>query len=81
MSKTTTINNRIEVLKAMHLIMQSMNNEEAYWYWATYAVPDEPSEDDFESIAENKDEFDDCVNTFRRAMNLYGKDGIFCGLD
>ena len=70
---------RIEVLKAMHLIMIHMNNEEAYWYWVELAVPDEPSEDDYEFIAKDDGAFEDCVEHFRRVVKLYMKDGLFCG--
>jgi hypothetical protein len=68
--------NRIEILKAMHTIMTYMNNENAYWSWVTLGVPDEPQEDDFESIAEDEDSFNEVAEHFTEVFKEYSKDGF-----
>lgn len=55
---------RIAQLKAMHELMTSANDEEIYMSWITLGVPDCPSEDDFEYIAEDDKEYNDCFNLF-----------------
>lgn len=68
--------NRIEILKAMHTIMTYMNNENAYWSLVTLGVPDEPQEDDFESIAEDEDSFNEVAEHFTEVFKEYSKDGF-----
>ena len=55
---------RITQLKAMHELMMCANDEEIYMSWIALGVPDCPSEDDFEYIAENDEEYNDCFNLF-----------------
>ena len=55
---------RVEQLKAMHSLMQNANDEEIYMSWITLGVPDEPIEEDFESIAENDEYYNDCFDLF-----------------
>lgn len=43
---------RILQLKAMHEVMKMANDELIYASWIEYGVPDEPSDEDFESIDE-----------------------------
>ncbi|MBP5565052.1 MAG: hypothetical protein J6X45_04960 [Lachnospiraceae bacterium] len=66
---------RLKNLKRMHDTMTRMNNEEAYAVWITY-VPDEPSEDDLKDIAEDVDDYDECVTLFVKLVYSYGSDGI-----
>ena len=47
------VNIRIKLLKDMHQYIIEIGDEEIYMDWVTLAVPDEPREDDFESIAED----------------------------
>ena len=54
---------RIKQLKAMHEIMKNSNDEDIYCAWI-YVVPDEPSESDFESIAEDDEAFKEVCNLF-----------------
>ena len=54
---------RIEQLKVMHEIMKNSSDEDIYCAW-TYVVPDEPSESDFESIAEDDEAFEEVCNLF-----------------
>lgn len=60
---------RIEQLKVMHEAMKNSNDEDIYYAWI-YVVPDEPSESDFESIAEDDEAFEEVWQLF---YNLYMK--------
>lgn len=55
---------KIELLKAMHISIINLGDEIAYEHWVTLAVPDEPSEDDFDYIASDEKEFLDCIRIF-----------------
>lgn len=76
MTKSETLQLRIRELKAMHETMLHLNNECAYFDWIFLAVPDEPNEDDFESIAESDEEFKDCTKWFLKVLANYYKDGF-----
>lgn len=54
---------RIEQLKIMHEIMKNNRDEDIYCAWI-YVVPDEPSESDFESIAEDDEAFEEVFSLF-----------------
>lgn len=62
---------RINLLKDMHeYIIDKIGDEEVYLTWATYGVPDEPQEDDFEYIAENETLWNETLEIFRHlALN------------
>lgn len=60
---------RIALLKVMHEVMKNSNDEDIYCAWI-YVVPDEPSESDFESIAEDDEVFEGVWQLF---YNLYMK--------
>lgn len=62
---------RIRQLKAMHELMCEANDENIYMSWI-YLVPDCPSEEDFEYIAINDEEYNECFDKFVR---LIAKDG------
>lgn len=68
---------RIEILKNMHNIMMHMNNEEAYFDWVELGVPDYPSEEDYEYIAENNDDFNESFKWFVRCIGKYWEDGLY----
>ena len=76
MTKSETLQLRIKELKAMHETMLHLNNEGAYCDWIVLGVPDEPNEDDFESIAESYEEFKDCTKWFLKVLANYYKDGF-----
>ena len=76
MTKSETLQLRIKELKAMHETMLHLNNECAYFDWIFLGVPDEPNEDDFESIAESDEEFKDCTKWFLKVLANYYKDGF-----
>ena len=62
---------RITQLKAMHTLMAEANDENIYLSWI-YLMPDCPSEDDFESIATDDEQYNECFDKFVR---LIAKDG------
>ena len=55
---------RIKMLKEMNKYIIEMGDEEIWMDWITLGVPDEPSEDDYEFIAENDDEWTDVCGLF-----------------
>ena len=74
MTKSETLQLRIKELKAMHETMLHLKNKGAYFDWIV--LPDEPNEDDFESIAESDEEFKDCTKWFLKVLANYYKDGF-----
>lgn len=52
------IQSRIDQLKAMHKVMVNSNDENLYMFWIAGGVPDCPTDDDFEFMAED----DECYN-------------------
>lgn len=64
----TTVKFRVAQLKAMHAFMLTANDEELYYKWITLAVPDEPTEEDFVDIAEDKDFYQECCDVFTRIV-------------
>ena len=60
---------RIAQLKAMHEVMIHSNDERIYMIWVRNAVPDCPSEDDFEFIAENDDSYNETCDSFARLVS------------
>lgn len=59
----STIQFRADQLEAMHKVMTYANDEELYFSWIL-VVPDEPSREDFESLAENEDDYKSIVHLF-----------------
>lgn len=64
------LNSRIELLKKLHSIMMCMNDEEAYMLWIEI-VPDEPTDADFESIAEDDKFFHEVLTRFHSLFGTY----------
>lgn len=64
----TTIDLRVIQLKAMDDFMHSVNNEELIDEWLTYGVPDEASKDDYYSIAEDDELYNDCIKIFKMVV-------------
>ena len=62
---------RIKQLKAMHELMCLANNESIYMTWI-YLMPDCPSEEDFESIAIDDEQYCECCDLF---IKLIAKPG------
>lgn len=68
--------NEMNVLKAnmlggMHEYMRNLNDENAYYVWITYGVPDEPSEEDLIGIAEDINSWKECVDLFAELTKEY----------
>lgn len=74
-----TLIEKFKLVKFMNTIVKSLNNEEAYYGDWIYIVPDEANDDDFYFIAEDEELFVDTVNSFKRIMKYYLKDGIYVG--
>lgn len=72
---------REEVVRSMHHLISELNNEDAYLEWISAAVPDCPSDDDYEMIAEDEDCFTETINAFKRIWDEYISDGLFIGKD
>ena len=74
---------RYENLKAMHTIVQSLNNENAYYTYWIENFPDCPQEDDFEFMSEEeeKDLYKETVECFLYLMKRFAKDGLYIGGD
>ena len=66
-----TRNSRIIQLRAMHTLMQYANDENIYMTWI-YLVPDEPSDEDFEYIAIDDEQYNECFDLF---IKLIAKNG------
>lgn len=66
------IKSRTELLERLHEIIRNMNHEYAYMRWIHF-VPDEPTIDDFVSIAEDNDEFEYTLTLFMEIFKQYSK--------
>lgn len=71
-----THESRMQLIKAMHIVVCSMNDEEAYEKWI-YLVPDCATADDFDDIAQDDDLYGDCCDLFRELVQGYGKSGFY----
>ena len=63
---------RVSQLKAMHTIMCNTNDEDIYMAWVTNGVPDCPSEDDYVSIALDKEAYNECFDLFVKLVQKKG---------
>ncbi|MGE4353512.1 MAG: hypothetical protein AB7D36_05460 [Oscillospiraceae bacterium] len=59
----STIKFRADQLQAMHEVIRCANDENIYMAWIPL-VPDEPSREDFESIAENTEAYNEVIDLF-----------------
>ena len=60
---------KMNLLGGMHSFMMScVNDEDLQDEWLTLGVPDEPSEDDLEGIAEDPEEFAEIVHLFGKLV-------------
>jgi len=57
---------RKKLLKEMNTYIIEMGDEEIWMDWIILGVPDAPSEDDYDFIAENDDEWNDVCGLFGR---------------
>ena len=58
------VKERVELLKAMNTIILNENDEDVGDYWFSVGIPDNPSEEDYESIAEDDEAFIDICKKF-----------------
>ena len=71
-------NERADFVRSMNNIIIHLNDEDAYMNWIQ-VVPDGATQDDFESIADDEELFDDVVYLFKDLMERYMKNGIYVG--
>ena len=62
---------RVKLLKGMHQYIIEIGDEDIYMDWVSLAVPDEPREDDFESIAKDNENWIECCSLFGRLVKYY----------
>ncbi len=62
----TMVEIRIDLLKQMHKYVIEMGDEYLYDTWIISAVPDEPSDNDFEDIANDDDYWVHACHVFSR---------------
>lgn len=72
-------NLQYDLLKAMNLIVSSMNHEEAYYGAWLYIWPDGADDEEIREMAEDAETFDEVAAAFFRTCNRYGKDGLYTG--
>lgn len=59
---------RMNIAKAMHEIVCSLNNESWYYnYWIS-VMPDEPTKEDFEDFGEDEQMFEELCSMFEYIM-------------
>ena len=63
---------RIKQLKAMHKVIQSANAEGIYMSWVMGWIPDCPDEEDFESVAEDDENYNETVDLFIKLVQKKG---------
>jgi hypothetical protein len=58
----------------MHDVIRCANDEEIYFTWIEL-IPDEPRRDDFESVAESDEEYNEIVDLFIKLVSKKGYRG------
>lgn len=69
----------LKLVKAMHTIVRSMNDESAYYNHWIYVMPDGATEEDFEYFSEDDEEMKSLCKCFRRIIKKYGDSGFVSG--
>lgn len=67
---TLVLNERTNLLIKLHSIMICMNDENAYMEWIEM-VPDQPTREDFEDIAQDNEFFNEILEDFIKIFNEY----------
>ena len=71
---------RVELLKAMDVVVRSLNDEEVMDLWLTNGVPDGADESDYEFIAEDVTTcFEECCRCFTACIAAGAKHGYYSG--
>lgn len=73
------VRKNVELLKAMQVIIEAMNDEEAYFTWITWWIPDAPTPEDFEDCAADEEHMQQQCEIFRHLIRRYGREGFFTG--
>ena len=69
---------KFETIKAMHHIITSINDENAYMIWI-YLIPDGADDDDLMMCAEDEEIFSEACTLFRSLIRTYGGSGFYIG--
>ena len=87
--QSENIAERVELLKAMDVVVRSLNDESVMDLWLTNGVPDGADDSDYESIAEDvatpEDEdgdtscFEECCRCFTACIAAGAKHGYYSG--
>lgn len=68
------VKTRISIAKQMNKYIIDMGDEEIWMDWITVGIPDAPTEEDYESIAEDDNEWIDLCTLFGRLVGAEGAD-------
>ena len=61
---------RVKQLEQMHLSIIEQGDEDIYDDWITYGVPDQPTENDFLTIAEDDESYEEICSLYNRLMDI-----------
>ena len=61
---------RIAELKKMNENIINLGDEMIWWDWIGFAVPDKPSEEDYEFIADDIEEYMSVVRYYEKLMEI-----------
>lgn len=61
---------RIAELKKMNENIINLGDEMIWWDWIEFAIPDEPSEEDYEFIADDIEEYMSVVRYYEKLMEI-----------
>ena len=78
-NENKTLMEKFEVMKAMNLIIKSMNDEIPYCDDWIYLIPDQADDDELMMCAENEEIFKDACILFRTLIKEYGESGFYIG--
>lgn len=67
---------RVNLLKAMNRVVETLNDDMAYVEWHSGSIPDEPMEEDFEMVAEDDVSYNTCLKEFKNLIENYIDDGF-----
>lgn len=71
--ETIEFESRVKKINRMHNKMLDLDDERAYFAWIN-VVPDEPTREDFETIAENEKFFIEVTQLFGRLFRRYANE-------
>lgn len=64
LSFSEMIKTKMNLLQQMHNFILNIGDEEIYEEWVTFCIPDEPSEDDYEFIANDETLWNEITEKF-----------------